>query len=77
MDLASAGKLICLVGASLLALGGLVLLASRCGLPLGSLPGDLHIRRPGMTLVVPLTTSLLASVVLTLLGNLVLRLLRR
>ena len=54
----------------LLIAGGLVMvvagLAMTYGLPLGRLPGDFHFRRGSFTLYVPLATSLLASVVLTL-----------
>lgn len=42
-------------------------------LPFGRLPGDFVINRPGLRIYLPLGTSLLASVVLSLL----LRLLRR
>jgi len=36
------------------------------GVPIGRLPGDFTFRRGGFTLYVPLATSVLASVVLTL-----------
>ncbi len=58
-----------LLGAGLLCLfaGGLLLLASRLGLPLGRLPGDLHFRGRHTEVFAPLGTSLLLSVVLSLL----------
>ena len=37
-------------------------------LPIGRLPGDIVIDRPGLRVFVPLTTMLLASALLTLLG---------
>ena len=43
------------------------------GVPLGRLPGDLVLRRDGFTLYVPITTSILASLVLTALGLLLRR----
>jgi hypothetical protein len=54
------------VGAVLLLAGLLVLLAARIGLPLGRLPGDLAWRGRYGSVFVPLGTSLLLSVVLSL-----------
>lgn len=65
-----------IVGALLALIGVLLLVAPK--LPwLGRLPGDIQIRRDGFRLYLPLGTSLLISVVLTLLLNLLLRLFRR
>jgi hypothetical protein len=50
----------------LLLAGLLVLLAARIGLPLGRLPGDLAWRGRYGSVFVPLGTSLLLSVVLSL-----------
>jgi hypothetical protein len=38
------------------------------GLPIGRLPGDFVYRRGGFTLYLPITTSILVSVVLTVLA---------
>ena len=43
------------------------------GLPIGRLPGDLIIRRENMTIYVPITTSILVSLVLTAIGLLLRR----
>ncbi|MGE3276147.1 MAG: DUF2905 domain-containing protein [Vicinamibacterales bacterium] len=43
------------------------------GVPIGRLPGDLVIRREGVTLYLPITTCVLASVVLTLVSYFVRR----
>ena len=56
----------------LLALGLLIVLAGLAWpwigrLPLGRLPGDLIIDRPGLRLFLPLTTSILISAVVSLL----------
>jgi len=40
------------------------------GVPIGRLPGDIVIRREGFTFYLPITTCILISVVLTLLGQL-------
>lgn len=61
-----------------MALGGLVWLLTRTGLPLGNLPGDFSWQsESGNTRVyVPLATMLLVSLVLTLVVNLLWRLFR-
>jgi hypothetical protein len=66
---AGLGKLLLTAGAVLAALGLLLTMADRLPLPgaLGRLPGDIRIVRPGFRFYLPLTTSLLVSVVLTLL----------
>lgn len=48
-----------------LAIAGIGLLVT-LGLPLGRLPGDIVVRRDSFTFYVPLGTSILVSVVLTL-----------
>lgn len=57
------GKLLVVLGLVVAAVGAAVWL----GLPLGRLPGDLVVRRGAFTFYVPLTTSVLLSVVLTVL----------
>jgi hypothetical protein len=57
------GRLLVLLGLALAGLGLLVML----GLPLGRLPGDIVIRRGNSTFYLPITTSIVVSVLLTLL----------
>jgi uncharacterized protein HemY len=57
------GKLLVVVGLLIAAIGAAMML----GLPLGRLPGDLVIRRGQTTLYLPLATSLVLSLVLSLL----------
>jgi hypothetical protein len=66
--MAELGKTLLGVGVLLVALGGAMVLASRLGLPLGRLPGDLHWRsRNGNTQVFfPLATSILLSLLFSL-----------
>lgn len=57
---------------SLIVIGLVVLLAGLAWpwlsqLPLGRLPGDITISRPGFTLYLPITTMLIASALLSLL----------
>lgn len=62
--LAPMGRVLIAVGLGLVLLGGLLLLAQRAGLP--RLPGDFVYRRGGLTVFLPLGTSLLLSLLLTL-----------
>jgi hypothetical protein len=57
-------KVLFLAGVVLVAVGLIVLAAQRFGL--GRLPGDIVIERDGFTLYLPLATSLIVSLVLTL-----------
>ncbi|MCH2277885.1 MAG: DUF2905 domain-containing protein [Acidobacteriota bacterium] len=57
------GKTLMFIGLAVAALGGLMML----GLPLGRLPGDLVFRRGNVTVYLPLVTSVVLSVLLTLL----------
>ncbi len=59
-------------GALIFLIGLLILIFSRW-LPLGRLPGDIVYQRGNFTCVFPLATSLLLSVVLTVLLNLLAR----
>lgn len=64
-------------GAILFLVGGGVYLASKFGLPLGRLPGDIRIEGENGSFYFPVTTSILVSVVLTIVLNIALRLLRK
>jgi hypothetical protein len=66
--MAEAGRLIALLGILLLVIGGMMMLFGRV-----NLPGDFVWRRGNLTIVFPLATSILASVVLTIVLNLLLR----
>jgi len=58
------GRWLILVGVLVAGAGVLVQL----GIPLGRLPGDLVIRRGNATFYLPITTCVLVSVVLSLIG---------
>ena len=77
MDLSSLGKAILILGAVLILTGGLIWLLGRAGLPLGRLPGDLHIQRGGISCYFPIVTMIVLSILLTLILNIVIRLLNR
>ena len=75
-DFSHLGKLVALIGAGLLVVGGLIWLMGKLPL-LGHLPGDIRIQRENMSCFFPLTTMILVSIVLTVLLNIILRLLRK
>lgn len=74
-DLAGLGRLLLAAGLALAAVGLVLLLAPR--LPMvgwfGRLPGDFVFRRGEATVFVPLATSILLSLLLTLALNLIFR----
>lgn len=64
-------------GIVLFVVGGLFFLAAKIGLPFGRLPGDIRIERDGFSFYFPLGSSILISVLLTIVLNVVLRFLRK
>jgi hypothetical protein len=64
-------------GIILLLIGGGVYLAAKLGLPLGRLPGDIRIEGENGSFYFPLTSSILVSVLLTVVLNVIVRLLRK
>ena len=68
-DLASVGRLLILFGVILLVVGGLLAVVGK----VPRLPGDILIRRDTVVVHVPLATSLLLSVILTLVFSFLIR----
>lgn len=66
-------KTMLLFGALLIVGGGLLLLLGRFNLPIGRLPGDIRIEGQNGSFYFPITSSILVSVVLSLLLNLISR----
>jgi hypothetical protein len=64
-------------GVVLFLIGGGAYLAAKFGIPLGRLPGDIRIEGENGTFYFPLATSILLSVVLTILLNLISRFLQK
>jgi hypothetical protein len=64
-------------GLGLILLAGVIALLGRMNITLGELPGDIKLQREGFSCLIPLASSLLLSVVLTLLINLLLRSMRK
>ncbi len=75
-DLSTLGKFVAIAGAALLVLGGLIWLAGRIPV-LGHLPGDIRLQRGNVSCFFPLTTMIIVSVLLTVILNIILRLLRK
>jgi hypothetical protein len=62
------GKLLVIAGVVLLVVGGLLLLSDRLPfLRIGRLPGDVIYRRGNFTFYLPIVTSIVLSLILTLL----------
>jgi len=70
-------KYLVIGGVILILAGGGVYLAAKFGLPLGHLPGDIHIEGQNGSFYFPVVTSILVSIVLTILLNVIVRLFRK
>ena len=68
------GRYLIIGGVLLILLGGGFYLAGRLSLPLGRLPGDIHIEGRNGSFYFPIVTSILVSLVLTVLLNIIVRL---
>ena len=73
----SIARYIMIGGIILFLIGGGVFLAAKFGLQLGRLPGDIRIEGKNGSFYFPITTSILVSVVLTVVMNLISRFLQK
>lgn len=73
----SLARILMILGVVLLLAGGFLYLASRWQIPLGRLPGDIRIEGENFTCLFPLASMILLSVLLTILLNVIVRLLKR
>ena len=73
----SIARYLMLGGILLFLVGGGVYLAAKFGLPLGRLPGDIRIEGENGSFYFPITTSILVSVILTIVLNVIVRLFRK
>ncbi|MDP1544641.1 MAG: DUF2905 domain-containing protein [Anaerolineales bacterium] len=64
-------------GIVLFLIGGGVYLAARFGIPLGRLPGDIRIEGENGSFYFPITSSILVSIILTVLFNIISRFLQK
>ncbi|SHI51175.1 Protein of unknown function [Geosporobacter subterraneus DSM 17957] len=67
----SLGRTMMMMGILLIVIGGIVFLGSKLGL--GRLPGDIYYKKENFTFYFPVMTSIIASIVLTVLLNLLFR----
>jgi hypothetical protein len=67
------GRLLMLGGILVFLVGGGMYLAARLGLPLGHLPGDIRIEGRNGSFYFPLASSILVSILLTVLWNIIAR----
>lgn len=73
LDLDSMGKTLLLVGFIIILIGGVFVLVGKLPL-LGNLPGDIRIQRGNWGCYIPLATSIIISLVLTIVLNVLARL---
>lgn len=66
-----------IAGVVMFAIGGLLYAGGRLGIPLGRLPGDIRISGENVTCLIPLATSILLSIILTIALNIVIRMMNR
>jgi len=59
------GRILIILGITLVVIGGVIMLFGRAGLPLGRLPGDIVYKGRNSAFYFPLTTSILLSLVLS------------
>ena len=64
-------------GIILFLIGGGIYLAAKFGIPLGRLPGDIHIEGENGSFYFPVVTSIIVSIVLTIVLNIIIRLFRK
>jgi len=69
----SLARYLMLGGIALFLIGGGVYLAAKFGIPLGRLPGDIRIEGENGSFYFPVTSSILVSIILTILINIISR----
>jgi hypothetical protein len=77
MSLESVARILMILGIVLFVTGGLVYLLSRLGINLFQLPGDIRWQSGNVTCLVPLVSTILISIVLTLILNVAIRFLNK
>ena len=67
------GRTLLVVGLALAAIGALLVLVGKAGLPIGRLPGDFSWKGKGWAVYFPIATSIVVSILLTILARLFFR----
>ena len=76
-DITNLGRILVIAGLGLAAVGALLWGLSRTSLPIGQLPGDFRFEFSNVSCFVPLATMVVVSLLLTLVLNVVLRILNK
>lgn len=76
-DFSNLGRLLVFLGLGLAVVGALLWGLSRTNLPIGRLPGDFRFELGNVSCFAPLATMVIVSLVLTLVLNVILRLLNK
>ena len=71
--LPSLTRIFLIIGVIFLVLAGLLYLASRINIPLGKLPGDFVFQEKNITCILPLATSIILSIALSVILTLISR----
>ena len=77
MNMESIARYLMLGGIILFLVGGSVYFAAKFGIPLGRLPGDIRIEGENGSFYFPVASSILISVVLSILLNIISRFLKK
>ena len=77
MNMESIARYLMLGGIVLFLVGGGVYFAAKFGIPLGRLPGDIRVEGENGSFYFPVTSSILISVVLSILLNIISRFLKK
>jgi len=72
----SFGRWMIVIGLGIAAIGVLIVVLSRMGIPIGRLPGDLRLQGENVTCLIPMASMILISLLLTIALNILLRLLK-
>jgi hypothetical protein len=73
----NSARYLVIAGVILILIGGGFFLASKLGLPLGRLPGDILIEGKNGSFYFPIVTSIVLSLILTVVLNIIARLFRK
>jgi uncharacterized membrane-anchored protein YitT (DUF2179 family) len=71
------GKILIIIGAVIVIIGLIFWLFGKLGLPMGQLPGDINVSGEKYSFSFPIVSSILASIILTIIINVVLYFFRK
>jgi hypothetical protein len=77
MSLEPIARILMIAGISLFLIGGLIYLFARIGINLFQLPGDIRLQSGNVTCLVPIVSTILLSILLTLILNIAIRYLNK